>query len=410
MTITARKYYFKPDAESRKLLPDLFRINHNGINDLIRENNELCSDLPNMRLGDADTREAQLELNELAHLEKETYEAVRDEDEPEILRLAKARFAAHKSGDKQKHSELHVAYCTLKENAKKKRAKRMKEFNLEIKDRRQAAYKLVNKANKKDYNSGWKTMFPEFKKEYQERTTQKQKYHLDSYKTISLPKARKDLKSDEGVQFRKFVRGYGTEFPVEDSIVTGQNQGGGSFKKITVAEYRKGICGSSFVKKLNFPDPSAWDTRILKGERKRKQIGEVEISLLGKTIKGTCLFHQALPDDYGITGASLSCYVHSGNTYFYLILTAQLSSEIGKNNFEKLQEDYDNLDIDSIADFTTEEVKEAQTMVGKYKNMLVKKKVDEEIINDADSTLEELRNRTTTIRETQKPSRKKAKK
>jgi hypothetical protein len=396
---TARKYYFKPDAETQALLPGLFRISNEQVNYLIHSNLDFCKTLREKRLQDPVTREAQLELDELRRLGEEIYEAVKEEDEPLLNKLRGQRWSVSPantkgSPDAQKYSELHIAYSNLKKSAKEKRKRRMKSFNEQVSERRAEAYKIVNKANQKDYSAGWGDAVKSTKKMYSAETKQKQKYHMDHYNRHGLTQARKKLGPDEAMKSRKFVRGYATNLPESGSIATGQGQAGQKEDKtITVAEYRMGKTGKGFVRTLAFPDPSAWDPRLPKGERKRKQLGKVEISLLGCTVSGTSLFHQALPDDHCIVGAGLSVEVRSGNTYYYLTLTAMPRSEMGKKDFSALQDFFEELTVD---DLSVEGLKEAFKMLSSYKGHLTRKKID---LTEVNAKLEQLRSRRALLKE-----------
>jgi len=314
MPITGRRYYFKPDARSLEILPTLFRVNQEDINDLIAVDQEVQRKLDEMRRQDPETSEAQSELDTLKRLCDEHFEKIRQPGDALLKGMRERNYSMQKlDGAKERFLALKLA----REQVSKERRALMGAFHesIQYEARYEAASQVVAKANKRDQP---KLLKVDLKACKHAVTHQYNKYHIDDFTQRGLPQARITTLTGK-VEFRKFTRGYGTQLPTQDTLATGHNQTE-SKRRRTVKELREGA-QNRVLKRLEFPQQSAWDLSRPKYLRRAEQRGRVALMVMGNLIEGSCLFHQSVPDDYCVTDVKLGVEVRGGNTHFYLILT-----------------------------------------------------------------------------------------
>jgi hypothetical protein len=367
-TTTTRKYYFKPDAESLKVLPEIFRTASRQVNSTIIQNNKVLDDLEQIRLADPDTCKEQQLLNQIKQDRQDLRDTIIKRYQSSLDQLRGKHHYYMKNPDPVERKKALDDYNKLKADLKKELKDECKKFDDYWEDKRSDAFDVVKKANSKEYTPKWEESFQDLK----ENSAYKQKYQMDHYKKNGIKQARSKLFLDERIMPRKFVRGYGTNFPEFGSVVTGHCQSGSkSDKARTVSQWRDFKQSKGHIQYINFPKQFAWDLNLPKGERRKNQIGGVGVTLLGHKIQGTCLFHQSIPEDYCIAGVSLSVNVHSGNIKFYLSFNIIHKSEVGRNNYDKLCTFFNNLGDIHLMDLS--ELKETKKTLELYKTKLTTK-------------------------------------
>lgn len=335
MSQTTRKYYIRLDASSKDLLPGLCRANNDHVNRIIADDRKITDKLKELRREDPKTRAAQKELDELRSLREEKWEEVRIPGDEALARL---RGALKRAKDEKK-TEAGKEYRALRKEISKARSDEMMEYleSIDYFNRYKVARRVVDSANKKDFNPLSSQALKDLKSELGGHANPTKNYHIDAYHRNDLRRSREATRDfaarhpfralqknpDQKVQFRSFEleRGYGTNLPSDVTLETGHSQAPGN--RYTLAEFRAGdrSRGANRVfRRLDFPKQSAWDETRPKGERKKDQFGQVEFFVMGQVLRGSCYFHQQAPDTHQVNDAKLKIEVCKGNVQCFLIL------------------------------------------------------------------------------------------
>lgn len=317
------------------LLPVLCRANQDHVNLIIEDDRKTTDKLKELRREDPKTRDAQAELDELQALREAKWAEVRA---PGDEALSRKRGSMKRVEGEQK-TGAGKEFRALRDKILKERSAQMQAYleSIDYHGRYKGARKVVDTANRNDRKTLSDRAFKGLKKGLDAKFG---KYHVDAYYRQDLSRSRKatldfaakhpfralQKNPDQKVQFRSYVRGYGTDLPSEITLETGHSQSekkgktGKTGKRFTLAEFRAGKGSNRVVKRLDFPKQSAWDETRPKGERKRDQFGKVEIVVMKHVLRGSCYFHQSVPDTHQVEDVKLKVEVCKGNVQCFLLL------------------------------------------------------------------------------------------